>query len=66
MDDFKAAGIIVQAFPKYTMFWEPHPGIQVESLYDALMYARTKCGSNTLGECIEWARKYLKDYNLKC
>ena len=63
MDSFEAAGIIELAFPKHPLFWKPHPFLQVEALDDALMYARMKCGSNTLGDCIAWAREYIKDYD---
>lgn len=65
MDDFEAAGIIEQAFPKHTLIWKTNPFIQIESLHDALMYARKKCGSNTLGDCMAWARKYQKDRDIK-
>ena len=59
MDDFKAAGIIYQAFPKHPLLWKPNPNIQIHALWDALRYARVKCANECLGPCIEWAREII-------
>lgn len=60
MDDFEAAGIIDQAFPKHALLFGMNPRLSVDDLYEALKYAEAKSGNSSLGECVGWARDYFK------
>lgn len=55
-DDFEAAGIIDRAFPKRSLFWKTDTELSVVDLLDALLYAKKKCCSYKLGDCIRWSR----------
>lgn len=59
-DDFEAARIIEQAFPPHYILLRINNDLQVHDLLNALMYARTKCGNEQLGYCIEWSRKVIE------
>lgn len=59
MSDFEAAGIIDRAFPKYPVFWKTDTELSVVDLMDALFYAKKKCWSYKLGDCIKWSREVI-------
>lgn len=59
MSDFEAAGIIDRAFPKHPVFWKTDVSISVVDLMDALFYAKKKCRSFELGDCIKWSREII-------
>lgn len=63
MDDFTAAGIIDQEFPRHPLFWKRNPDMQTHMLTEALYVARTRSASNTIEDNIEWARKVLREHN---
>ena len=56
MSDFEAAGIIDRAFPKHPVFWKTDGDLSVVDLMDALFYAKKKCMSYKLRDCIKWSR----------
>lgn len=59
MDAFEAAGIIDRAFPKHPLFWKADTELSVIDLMDALFYAKKKCMSYKLGDCIKWSREII-------
>ena len=59
ISDFEAAGIIDRAFPKHPVFWKTDTELSVVDLMDALFYAKKKCGSFKLGDCIKWSREII-------
>ena len=59
MSDFEAAGIIDRAFPRHPIFWKTDVSISVVDLMDALFYAKKKCMSYKLGDCIKWSREII-------
>ena len=59
MSDFEAAGIIDRAFPKHPLFRKVDGDISVVDLMDALFYAKKKCCSYKLGDCIKWSREVI-------
>ena len=59
MDDFEAAGIIDRTFPRHPLFWKTDPELSVVDLLDALLYAKKKCHSYKLGDCIKWSREII-------
>jgi len=59
MDDFEAAGILDRAFPKHPVFTKVDTEMSVIDLMDALFYAKKKCGSYRLGDCIQWSREVI-------
>lgn len=58
-NDFEAAGILDRAFPKYPVFNKVDTEISVVDLMDALFYAKKRCCSYKLGDCIKWSREII-------
>lgn len=58
-DDFEAAGILDRAFPKHPVFTKVDTEISVVDLMDALFYAKKRCCSYKLGDCIKWSREVI-------
>lgn len=59
MSEHEAAGIIDRAFPKHPIFWKTDTELSVIDLMDALFYAKKKCMSYRLGDCIKWSREVI-------
>ena len=58
--DLEAARIITVSFPNRShKRIDEH--IDCAQLSHALMYARTKCASSYLTQCVKWARDYMKN-----
>ena len=59
MSDLEAARIIDRAFPKHPVFYKTDPDLSVVDLMDALFYAKKRCVSYKLGDCIKWSREVI-------
>lgn len=62
LDDYNAALIIVNTFPRAFSFMPRDSCTNVIHLLDALLYASRRCNSQQLEACIAWARKTMKDW----